>query len=211
MTVGNLIALAQTNLKRLLAYSSVAHVGYLLMGIAALGTTEADGGASGAALMATNGVMLHIAAYGATNFAAFLCLAALHNAIGGDDIADFAGAARRSPYMAMVMAAALFSLAGLPIFAGFASKFYLFSAAAAQGLLWLAAIAIFTSLVSLYYYLQVVRQMYIEPAADESAIRLPRVTVALLGALLAGMVVLGVYPAPLLGVIQRASEALLGG
>ncbi len=209
MTIGNLVALAQTNMKRLLAYSSVGHVGYLLMGVVALAGVGPDGNiVAGAPAMASNGVMLHIVAYGVTNLAAFLCLAAFHNATGRDDIADLAGAARRSPFMAMTLAVSLFSLAGLPIFAGFVSKFYLFSAAAAQGFLWLAGLAIFTSLISLYYYLQVVRQLYIEEPSDASPIRLPRPTVALLGALLVGMVALGVYPAPLMDAIQQASNAL---
>ena len=209
MTVGNLVALAQTNMKRLLAYSSIGHVGYLLMGIAALAAVGPDGRVQlQVSHLASNGLMLHLAAYGVTNFAAFLCLAAFYNATGRDDISDFAGAAKRAPFLSMVLAASLFSLAGFPIFAGFVSKFYLFSAAAAQGLLWLAGLAIFTSLISLYYYLQVIRQVYIEAPTDASPISLPKTTVGLLGVLLAGMVLLGVYPAPLMDVIQVASDAL---
>ena len=211
MTVGNLVALAQTNMKRLLAYSSIGHVGYLLMGVAALAAVGEDGGFdTQASHLAVNGMALHLVAYGVTNFAAFLCLAAFYNATGKDGIADLAGAARRSPFLALVMAASLFSLAGLPVFAGFVSKFYLFTATATQGLLWLAGLAIFTSLISLYYYLQVMRQLYIEsPPADAGAIRLPRTTVALLSILLIGMVALGIYPAPLMDLAQTASEALL--
>ena len=209
MVVGNLGALVQRNIKRLLAYSSVGHVGYLLMGIAALAAVDADGGVSTElSHLASNGVMLHLVAYGITNMAAFLAVAAMFNVTGSEEVSSLAGAARRAPVVAVVMAAALFSLAGLPIFAGFASKFYLFSAAASQGLLWLAGLAIFTSLISLYYYLMVVRQMYIEPAADPAKVRIPRATVALLGLLFVGMVVVGVYPAPLLDAIQSASDAL---
>ncbi len=209
MTLGNLVALAQTNLKRLLAYSSVGHVGYLLMGVAALASVGPDGGiGTQVSRLASNGLMLHIIAYGVTNLAAFLAIAAFYNATGRDDIAGLAGAARRSPYLAMVMSASVLSLAGLPIFAGFVSKFYLFNAAAAQGLLWLAGLAIFTSLISLYYYLQILRQMYIEAPVDGSRIRLPRLTVGLLGVLLLGMVVLGVYPALIMDAVQYASDAL---
>ena len=209
MTVGNLAALAQTNMKRLLAYSSVGHVGYLLMGVAALAAIGPDGSVQlHVSHLASNGLMLHIVAYGVTNFTAFLCLAAFYNATGKDDIADLAGAARRSPFLSMALTASLFSLAGLPIFAGFVSKFYLFSAAAVQGLLWLAGLAIFTSLISLYYYLQVVRQLYIEQPVDPTPIRLPRLTAGLLAVLLGGMVLLGVYPAPLMDAIQHASDAL---
>ena len=209
MMVGNLVALAQTNLKRLLAYSSIAHVGYLLMGLAALAVVEPDGDVQrNVSHLASNGLMLHLVAYGITNSAAFLCLAVFYNETKRDDIADLAGSARRAPFLALVMAASLFSLAGLPFFAGFVSKFYLFSAVAAQGLLWLAGLAIFTSLLSLYYYLQVIRQMYIEEPRVSGAIRIPKVTIGLLGVLLAGMVLLGVYPAPVMDAIQHASDAL---
>ena len=213
MVVGNLGALVQSNIKRLLAYSSVGHVGYLLMGIAALTAVSADGGVSTElSHLASNGVMLHLVAYGITNMAAFLAVATMFNVTGSEEVASLAGAARRAPMVALVMAVALFSLAGLPIFAGFASKFYLFSAAASQGLLWLAGLAIFTSLISLYYYLMVVRQMYIEPAADPARVQIPRATIALLGLLFVGMVLVGVYPAPLLDAIQSASDALsIGG
>ena len=209
MVVGNLGALVQSNIKRLLAYSSVGHVGYLLMGIAALAAVDADGGTSTElSHLASNGVMLHLVAYGITNMAAFLAVATMFNVTGSEEVASLAGAARRAPMVALVMAVALFSLAGLPIFAGFASKFYLFSAAASQGLLWLAGLAIFTSLISLYYYLMVVRQMYIEPAEDPARVQIPRATIALLGLLFVGMVLVGVYPAPLLDAIQSASDAL---
>ena len=212
MVVGNLGALVQRNIKRLLAYSSVGHVGYLLMGIAALAAVDADGKVSTElSHLASNGVILHLVAYGITNMAAFLAVSAMFNVTGSEEVASLAGTARRAPVVAVVMAAALFSLAGLPIFAGFASKFYLFTAAASQGLLWLAGLAIFTSLISLYYYLMVVRQMYIEPADDPSRVRVPQATVALLALLFAGMVLLGVYPAPLMDAIQSASDALSVG
>ena len=210
MTVGNLAALAQTNAKRLLAYSSVGHVGYLLMGVAALAAVDADGMTrTEFSRLAATGLTLHLIVYGVTNLAAFLCLTALYNADGKDSIADMAGLARRSPFLGMALAASLLSLAGLPIFAGFVSKFYLFSAAASQGLLWLAGVAIFASLISLYYYLQVLRQAYMEPPAEGTGlIRLPRLTIAVLTALLAAMVFAGIYPSPLTGIIEQASAAL---
>jgi NADH-quinone oxidoreductase subunit N len=206
MVVGNLGALVQTNLKRLLAYSSIGHVGYLLMGVAALASVSGD---SAVSHLASNGIMLHLVAYAITNMAAFLSVSAIFNATGSDEISGMAGVGRRAPVVAMVFAASLFSLAGLPIFAGFISKFYLFTAAATQGLLWLAGLAIFTSLISLYYYLMIIRQLYIEPAVDTTPIRIPRHTLVLLGLLLAGMVFVGVYPAPLIDAIQSASDVVL--
>ena len=210
MVLGNLLALVQSNIKRLLAYSSIGHVGYLLMGIAALAAVDSDGVVSvNLSHLASNGVMLHLVAYGITNMAVFLSISAIYNITGKDDIASLAGLARRAPFVAVVFTAALFSLAGLPIFAGFTSKFYLFTAAATQGLLWLAGLAIFTSLVSLYYYLMVIRQMYIEPGEDTTPIRIPRLTLGVLGVLLVGMVFVGVYPAPLMDAIQHGSDVIM--
>ena len=206
MLLGNLVALAQRNMKRLLAYSSVGQVGYLLMGVAALAAVGS--GSSDLSHLASNGVMLHLVGYAVTNMAAFLCLAAIYNITGRDDIAGMAGVARRAPLVGLVFAVSLFSLAGLPIFVGFTSKFYMFNAAAAQGLLWVAGVAIFASLISLYYYLQVVRQLYIEPAEEAARIPVPRLTMGLLGALFAGMIALGIYPAPLMRAVQYASDAL---
>ena len=210
MTVGNLGALTQSNIKRLLAYSSIGHVGYLLVGVAALGAVGEDGGVSvQLSHLVSNGIILHIVAYGITNMAAFLAVSAVYNATGREGIADLAGMARRAPHLSLVLTASLFSLAGLPVFAGFVSKFYLFNAAAAQGLLWLAGLAIFTSLISLYYYLNVVRQMYIEVGEDMSPIRVPALTTGLLGLLFLGMVFVGVYPAPLMEAIQHASDVIM--
>ncbi len=210
MTLGNLGALVQHNIKRLLAYSSIGQAGYLLLGVAALAAVGPDGRVSiEVSHLAANGIMLHLVAYGITTMAAFVSVIAIYNATGKEEISDFAGIARRAPAVAVVFAAAMFSLAGLPVFAGFTSKFYLFNAAAAQGLLWLAGLAIFTSLISLYYYLMVMRQMYIEPAQDPTPIRVPRLTLGVLGLLLLGMVFLGVYPAPLMDAIQNASDVIL--
>ena len=155
MLLGNLVALAQRNLKRLLAYSSIGHVGYALAGVAVLGSDFA---------LAAQAVIFYLVVYAATNLVVFAGIAAYYNREGKDDIADLAGLADRHPYTAAAIAIGLFSLAGLPIFAGFAAKFYLFAAVADGGMLWLAGVAIFSSLISLYYYLQVLRVMYIQPA-----------------------------------------------
>ena len=234
MLLGNLIALAQRNLKRLLAYSSVGQVGYLLMGIAALASMDlgdmgmgiggigSAGGAAGASVelarLASNGVMLHLVGYAVTNMAAFLCLAAVYNITGREDIAGDGGRGEARAVGRNGLRRVSILARGLPVFVGFTSKFYLFNAAAAQGLLWVAGVAIFASLISLYYYLMVVRQLYIEPAPSEenaaaatipAPIPAPRLTLGLLGALFGGMVALGVYPAPLMQAVQYASAALL--
>ncbi len=160
MMVGNLVALAQRNLKRLLAYSSIGHSGFLLAGIAALSLDSS---------LPSNGVMLYLVGYSVTNFVVFGGFISFFNMTGKEMMTDLAGLGGTQPFLAASIAIGMFSLAGLPIFAGFAIKFYLFTAIADEGLLWLAGLAVFASLVSLYYYLQVIRQMYIEPAEGEPA------------------------------------------
>ena len=117
--------------------------------------------------LASNAIMLHLIGYAFTNMAVFVGVIAFFNMTGKEEIADFAGLADRHPFIAASIAIGMFSLAGLPIFAGFVTKFYLFIAAANEGLLWLASIAVVYSVVSLYYYLMVIRQMYIQPAASQ--------------------------------------------
>jgi NADH-quinone oxidoreductase subunit N len=221
MLVGNLVALAQRNIKRLMAYSSIGHVGFILAGIAAL---SAD------SLLAANGIIFYLIGYSITNMMVFAGLISYFNQTGREEIADFAGLADRQPFLAAAIAIGLFSLSGLPIFVGFTIKFYLFAAVANEGFLWLAGLAIFCSLISLYYYLQVIRQMYIQPAlaaseaaaahepaaeASSEGAALPSSPSALLLTVLAlgllAVLWLGVYPAPLLDVIEAASRAILPG
>ena len=199
MTVGNLVALAQHNIKRLLAYSSIGQVGYLLVGVAALSAS------------ASNAIMLHLVGYGIANLAAFVAIIAFYNATGKDEISDFAGLAQSNPFIAMALTVSLFSMAGLPIFAGFITKFYLFIAAAQADMLWLAGLAIVNSLISVYYYLVVIRQMYIEPAEESSYVSLSWVTGGLLGVLVVGTVLIGVYPAPLVDIIETATASIMPG
>lgn len=199
MTLGNVVALAQTNMKRLLAYSSIGQVGYLLVGVAALSAAS------------STAIILHLVGYGLANLAAFTAVIAFYNVTSKDEIKDFAGLADRSPFIAMALTVSLFSLAGLPFFAGFITKFYLFVAAAEENLLWLAGIAIVNSLISLYYYLIVIKQMYIEPAHDKSPVSTSRITSGLLAVLVVGTILVGVYPGPLVDIIQTATAAILPG
>ncbi len=217
MLTGNLVALAQRNLKRLMAYSGISHGGFVLAGMAAL--------SSGSAL-ASNGIMLYLVGYCVASLVVFAGLIAFFNTTQRESITGLAGLADSRPFLAASIAIGLFSLGGLPIFAGFAVKFYLFTAIAKAGFLWLAGLAIFSSLVSIYYYLQVIRQMYIEPASDEPdetsgelldgqapTARLaasPSVLLlAVMGVGVAALFWIGVYPAPLLDPIEAASQAIL--
>ena len=150
MTVGNLAAYKQTNLKRLLAYSSIAHAGYILLGFVVL---------HGEGLMA---MLFYIAVYVFMNLGAFLAVIAVTEAGGGEDLNDYRGLGWRSPYLALCLAAFLFSLTGLPPLSGFVGKVYLFAALVNQGWTWLAVIAALNSAVSLYYYVRVARAMYLD-------------------------------------------------
>src|SRR6267154_1335640 len=163
--IGNLVALVQTNLRRLLAYSAVAHAGYTLLGIIA-------GGREG-----FSATLFYTTIYAFTLIGAFGVVALVRQATGGDDLQNFAGLRARSPLLAGCMAVFMLSLAGLPPFAGFFGKFYLFSAAfragANHGLLWLVALALFGSLISLYYYLIVLKVIFQTQGAEARLLSSP--------------------------------------
>ena len=196
MTVGTFTALVQENIKRLLAYSSVAQVGFVLIGIIALNESGA------------RAALLHIVGYSFTNLAAFAVVIIVEAKTGKENISDYAGLASRSPFLAMVMASAMFSLAGLPIFAGFVTKFLLFTSAVEGGLFWLMIVAVVNSLVSLYYYLRIVREMYVGAPAEAGRLRLPIAASVPVWFLFAGTVFVGVYPAPLMDAAGAAVGVL---
>ena len=202
ITIGTLSALPQHNIKRLLAYSSISQVGFVLVGIIPM------------TLLAADSVVLHLVGYAFTNLAAFTVIIAIETNSGKEAIADYAGLAKRSPWLAMILTGALFSLAGLPIFAGFITKFYLFVAAVDQQLLWLVCIAVINSVISLYYYLRVIREMYVTESDHTAKLPVPRLTTATASVLFLGMILVGVYPGPLLDAISASTRVLapfLGG
>jgi len=155
MTLGNLIALAQKNIKRLLAYSSIAHAGYALIGLVAL---SSFGAAS---------LIFYLIAYVVTNLAAFAVVILFARAAGSEEIADYAGLSRRSPGLALALLVAFFSLAGMPPLAGFVGKFYVFAAAVESDLIWLAFIGVLNAIIGLYYYLTVLKVVYLYRSEDE--------------------------------------------
>src|SRR3990172_4999455 len=158
MTVGNFFALAQTNIKPLLGYSSIANAGYIMMGLAAVGL--------GGEALGKSGVLFYLLAYGVTNLAAFIAVIAISERVGSDLIAGYSGMARPSPALSLALAVGLVSLIGLPPTAGFVAKVYIFNSALQQGLAWLVVIAVLNSAVSAYYYLGVVKSMYLgQPSA----------------------------------------------
>ncbi len=199
MVVGNVSALLQTNVKRMLAYSSIAHVGYMLIAVVVLDT------------MAMEAALLYMAVYAATGLAAFGCVAYLSK--GPEerlDIRDYTGLAYNYPIQSAVLSVCLLSLAGIPLTAGFIGKFYLFGAAVNSGFIGLAVIGVLNSAISLYYYLGLLLRMYAMPeGAGEVVVSHPmagRLVLAILGITI---LVLGVYPSPLLGVIKEAVAAVV--
>jgi NADH-quinone oxidoreductase subunit N len=192
MTLGNLSALHQNNLKRLLAYSSISHAGYALMGLAA------------ASRLGVQSVMIYMLVYLVMNLGAFLAVIAIAQATGSETIADCNGLAHRNPLLAVTFAVFLFSLTGLPPLAGFTGKWYLFMAVldhyAEQGGGWyvtLAVIAALNTAVSLYYYMRIARAMFIEKPAGELVVR-PKVTYQImLGAFSAALLLFGIWWNPI--------------
>ena len=205
MTFGNLVAIRQTNIKRLLAYSTVAHAGYLMVGLAAVAARTSEGQAA----VGPSGVIFYLAGYAATNIAAFAVIIAITNKVGSDEIKDFAGMARRAPYLAAALGFALISLIGVPPSVGFIAKVYIFGAAVDANLEWLAAAGVVNSVVSAYYYLRIVKEMYLsEPASEERVPSGLPMRLAVLAAF-AGVLFFGVYPAPLLELSRAAASVLV--
>lgn len=208
MVVGNVMAIQQTNLKRLMAYSSISQVGYLLIAIVAL-----NAGSIAQSQEAATALVFHLVGYVATNLAVFAAITAFYNKTGRDDIRDLRGLAERQPFLALIMTMGLFSLAGMPLFAGFATKFVIFQVAFNNGFLWLGALGVTASFVSLYYYLMVIKQIYLyEPEGDDtSRFRVPLPMMATLSVLIGAVFLVGLYPAPLFKAIHASTAVLFQG
>jgi NADH-quinone oxidoreductase subunit N len=206
VVVGNLAAIAQSSVKRLLAYSAVAHAGYALVGV--LANQKSDGFAA---------VLYYTSTYALTTVGAFAVITVVQERAGDDNLAAFAGLSKRSPLLAFCLMIFLLSLAGIPPLAGFFGKFYLFKAGlfvkgggvASLGLLWLVILAIAMSAVSLYYYLQVLKQAFVvEAPADAPALPTSKVTGLMLALLAGAVLLLGVFPDLF---VQPLLAALSGG
>lgn len=200
MTLGNVLALVQSNVKRLLAYSSIAQAGYALIGVAALQADSAQGVAS---------VAFYMFMYTFTNLLAFGVVVVFSETTGRDDIKDFAGLNRRSPIVALTMTIAFLSLGGIPPAAGFFGKFFLFNAAIEARLEWLAMIGVLNSIVALYYYLVFIKVMYVDHSDDENEpLPVARSAAWGLGITAVVVVILGVIPAHVFNWALESAEAL---
>ena len=201
---GNLCAIPQRNIKRLLGYSSIAHAGYLLMGIAAV--TRAG----------STAVVYYLSGYLFTVIAAFTVITVVARKAEAEDVTSLAGLNRRSPFLAAAMTLSMVSLAGIPPLAGFFGKFLLLKAVIEQGVnysayYWLAGVAIVGVVISIYYYFGVVRAIYwSKDVSDLSAISMSFATKFALVVCMAGMLFIGIYPQPLLKIASQATQPLNG-
>ena len=188
---GNFAAIPQTNMKRLLGYSSVAHAGYLLMAVASLHSK-----------MAVPAIGFYFAGYLAMTMLSFVVLQVVSEATGGDEISRFNGLGRRSPLLAGAMLLAAASLAGIPFTAGFIGKLLIFEVALKQGHYGLVALGCVTVAAGFYYYFKVIRAMYWQQPSEETPIAVPGALRFLIAVLGAAIIAFGVYPAPILAALR---------
>jgi len=196
MVTGNLMAIPQQNIKRMLAYSGVAHIGYMLVGLAALSS-------SGVAMM-----LFYLVAYMFGNMGAFLVVQAVAQSEQSDGIEAYRGLAQRSPLLALAMLIFLLSLGGIPFVAGFWAKLYVFWAAIERGMYGLVFLGAVLTVVALYYYLLVARRMYIEAPPRTGPVPIPRPLGVAILACVVGVVGMGIYPAPWVTLAQRVASTL---
>jgi len=196
IVAGNLMAIPQRNIKRLLAYSGVAHIGYMLIGLAAMSTT-------GVAM-----VLFYLVAYVFGNMGAFLVVEAVARSEGSDNIDAYRGLAQRSPLLALAMLLFLLSLGGIPFVAGFWAKLYVFLAGVERGLLGLVFVGAVLTVVALYYYLLVARRMYIDAPVRSEPVPIPATVGVGITVCILGIVGIGVYPGPWVAAVQRIAAAL---
>jgi len=192
IVIGNLTALPQTNVKRMLAYSSIAQAGYILVGLVAANS------------YGLKGLLFYALLYVFSNVGAFAVVTAVEVEEGDAELESFSGLSRRAPMLAAVLTICMLSLAGIPPLAGFAGKFYLFAGAIQAGYLWLAFIGLLMSMISVYYYLNVAKAMYIGASRREERLLVPTSVSTALWICLLGTIFLGVYPGPLSGLTELA-------
>jgi NADH-quinone oxidoreductase subunit N len=197
MTVGNLAALLQSNLKRMLAYSSIAHVGYMLMGLAA------------ATSIGLSSVLFYLLVYAFTNIGAFAVIIVMSRYVEGEDLSQYAGLARRAPMLSAILALCLLSLAGLPPLAGFFSKMYLFWAAAQTGLYITVVWGVLNSAISLYYYARVIKSMYLAEPTSETRVQIATAPAVSLAAATIGVLVIGLLSEPFIRAASRAADTIV--
>lgn len=208
MTVGNTMALTQTNIKRMLGYSSIAQAGYLMVGLAAV--TKTVGATDPATLFGPTGLLFYLFCYALANLGVFIAVIAITNKIQSDSIADFSGVGSRAPIITLAMTLCLLSLTGLPPAAGFLAKFYLFNSAVHQGLAWLVIIGVLNTAISAYYYFRVIKVSWFGAASSKEKIPSSWSLRFALGFSCLGVLVLFFYPSGVIDIAQTAAQAGAG-
>jgi NADH-quinone oxidoreductase subunit N len=210
LAIGNLTAIAQTNIKRMLAYSTIAQMGFVLLGLMAGVVGGPDGGDASGAAGAYSAAMYYAITYVLTTLGSFgLIMMLARSGFEAEELADFKGMARRSPWFAVVMTVLMFSLAGVPPMMGFMAKWSVLQAVASSGQIWLAVLAVMFSLIGAFYYLRVVKTMWFDEAVDATPIRTPldmQVALSINGI---AVVALGLMPGSLLGACMSAMTKTL--
>ena len=209
MVIGNLVAVVQSNIRRLFGYSAIAHAGYILVGVAA-GVKSGDGifKAPEFAAIGPDSVLFYLAAYAAANLTAFFAITMINSKINSDQISDYAGLSSRNPVLAIVLALSLLALIGVPPTGIFIAKLYIFTAAVDSGLVWLAIIGVINSAVSAYYYVRIIRIMFTQPATSEVKITGSPAPWLALGLAGAAMLFMGIAPGFVMEAAQEAVKAL---
>ena len=207
MTVGNLAAIVQSNIKRLFGYSTIAHAGYILVGIAAIAKV---GDGESFSNLGPSSVLFYLGAYAAANLTAFFAIVAIGHRIDSDDIDDYAGMVRRAPFLAIALALSLVALIGVPPTSIFIAKIYIFTAAVNSGLTWLAIVGVVNSVVSAYYYVRVIRVMFLQSPPSEERVAASPVSQFALAVAGVAMVWIGVAPGFVLRAAEGAAKALPG-
>ena len=209
MVIGNLVAVVQSNIRRLFGYSAIAHAGYILVGVAA-GVKSGDGifKAPEFAAIGPDSVLFYLAAYAAANLTAFFAITMINSKINSDQISDYAGLSSRNPVLAIVLALSLLALIGVPPTGIFIAKLYIFTAAVDSGLVWLAIIGVINSAVSAYYYVRIIRIMFTQPATSEVKITGSPAPWLALGLAGAAMLFMGIAPGFVMEAAQDAVKAL---
>lgn len=199
MSWGNLAALRQENVKRLLAYSSIAHVGYLLMGFVMLSQTG------------ISAILFYLIAYAMMNLGAFLVVIALNNRLGSENLDDYRGLGYREPMLCVAMTVFLFSLTGLPPTIGFIGKFFLFTSMLEGNMWWLALLAVVNSVVSLYYYMRIVKAMFFDRTEQQGSLHLSPSHLVLVLFLAVPTVVFGLFWGGVKEMADASARWLFGG
>jgi len=205
MTMGNLVALWQTNIKRMLAYSSIAQAGYMLVGLAAWSATPPS---ATAFMGSVDAIMLFLLAYLFTNLGVFAIAIIMENQLGTANIADYAGLIRRSPYLSVALFIFFLSLIGIPPTAGFIGKLFVFGAAVNQGMYTLALVGVFNSVISVYYYFGVVRLAFFGQGQDESPIRMGPATNFVVALTLVMTLLMALYGQPFIQLASQSAQIL---